>query len=393
MSEGLFNVQIPMTCDCGHQFKVSFIGMEQGDDVTCPECGHAEEIDDDAFFELEERFRESVEALYEQLGLDEPDDDTIEFIRMNNRIPASRASHGRAEVPENFGTGAGPGHFFAIDVETANAALCSICQIGVVEFCDGKEVSAASWLIDPECWFDDVNVTIHGITPEMVRGAPKFGDVAELLRAKIGTGVVVCHTHFDRVALRQACDSCRLPAMPFTWLDSAKVARRTWEQFAQSGYGLAPVASHLGITFRHHDALEDARAAGLILLRAIEHSGRSVPDWLNQIEHPITTVEPIRREGHDDGVLSGERIVFTGALEIARRSAADMASSLGAAVDSGVTKKTTMLVVGDQDVEKLNGKDKSAKHRKAEELIAVGQSIRILRESDWKALHRGAITA
>ena len=34
----------------------------------------------------------------------------------------------------------------------------------------------------------------------------------------------------------------------------------------------------------------------------------------------------------------------------------------------------------------LNGHEKSGKHRKAEELIAKGQFIRILRESDFKRL-------
>jgi DNA polymerase-3 subunit epsilon len=42
-----------------------------------------------------------------------------------------------------------------------------------------------------------------------------------------------------------------------------------------------------------------------------------------------------------------------------------------------------MLVVGDQDVRKLAGHEKSSKHVKAEQLIAKGQSIRILGESDF----------
>ena len=51
-----------------------------------------------------------------------------------------------------------------------------------------------------------------------------------------------------------------------------------------------------------------------------------------------------------------------------------------------MTKKTTLLVVGDQDLSKLSGKDKSSKHIKAEELISEGQSIRILKESDFEEL-------
>jgi DNA polymerase-3 subunit epsilon len=51
-----------------------------------------------------------------------------------------------------------------------------------------------------------------------------------------------------------------------------------------------------------------------------------------------------------------------------------------------MTSQTTLLVVGDQDIRKLAGHEKSSKHRKAEELITKGQSIRILRESDFKEL-------
>jgi DNA polymerase-3 subunit epsilon len=45
-----------------------------------------------------------------------------------------------------------------------------------------------------------------------------------------------------------------------------------------------------------------------------------------------------------------------------------------------------VLVVGDQDVRKLAGHEKSAKHRKAEELIGAGHPIRIIRETDFKQL-------
>jgi DNA polymerase-3 subunit epsilon len=69
-----------------------------------------------------------------------------------------------------------------------------------------------------------------------------------------------------------------------------------------------------------------------------------------------------------------------------RREAADLAAAIGCTVEDGVTKKTTLLVVGDQDVRRLAGHEKSSKHRKAESLIETGQPIRILRESDFKKL-------
>ena len=69
-----------------------------------------------------------------------------------------------------------------------------------------------------------------------------------------------------------------------------------------------------------------------------------------------------------------------------RGEAADMAAKIGCTVADGVTKKTTILVVGDQDVRKLAGQEKSSKHRKAEDLIEKGQTIRIVRETDFGEL-------
>jgi DNA polymerase-3 subunit epsilon len=178
-----------------------------------------------------------------------------------------------------------------------------------------------------------------------------------------------------------------------TWLDSARVARRVWKECAWKGYGLYNVCKILGYDFRHHDALEDAKAAAHILLAAVNESGLDVDGWLRRVRQPIdptagSSAPAIRREGNPEGALYGEVVVFTGALEIPRREAADLAATIGCQVASGVTNKTTMLVVGDQDIKKLAGHEKSSKHRKAEELIETGIPIRILKESDFKELAR-----
>jgi DNA polymerase-3 subunit epsilon len=65
-----------------------------------------------------------------------------------------------------------------------------------------------------------------------------------------------------------------------------------------------------------------------------------------------------------------------------------MIDEAGGAVDPGVTKRTTLLVVGDQDISKLGGKEKSSKHLKAEMLIHQGQPIRIIGETDLASLIR-----
>ena len=94
--------------------------------------------------------------------------------------------------------------FVAVDVETANADRASICQIGLAKYEQG--VLSQEWksYVDPEDYFDDINVYIHGIDESVVKGAPTFPALADKLYSFLDTRVIVCHTHFDRVAMHQA---------------------------------------------------------------------------------------------------------------------------------------------------------------------------------------------
>ncbi|MDD5367448.1 MAG: exonuclease domain-containing protein [Anaerolineaceae bacterium] len=274
--------------------------------------------------------------------------------------------------------------FIALDVETANPNFASICQIGIAFFKDGAICATSKTFIDPQDYFDDMNVFIHGITEERVAGAPTFPDFLKLLRPILENQIVVHHTAFDKASFRQAAQKYNLPELDCRWLDTARVARRTWETYRYSGYGLGPLAERLSIQFQAHDALEDARACGEILLRAIQTSGISLADWLELA--PKSFGGNISQSGNPDGPLAGEVIVFTGELSLKRAEAAKIAAKTGCDVADGVNKATTILVVGDQDIKKLAGQLKSSKHRKAESLIGAGQAIRIIAEKDFLEL-------
>ena len=275
--------------------------------------------------------------------------------------------------------------FVAIDVETANPDLSSICQIGVVSFEKGVVVNTWQKLVNPEDYFDEWNVSIHGITERDVRRAPTIPELFEDLRNSLEQQIVVSHTSFDRVALSRALQKYQLPGIDCTWLDSAKVVRRAWSEFSDSGYGLANITFALGISYQHHVAQEDARAAGEVLLRAIADTGKSLEDWLVRVRHPVSYGQ-ISQEGNPEGPLFGEVAVFTGALSVPRREAAKLAADAGCRVSETVNKSTTLLIVGDQDIRRLAGHEKSSKHRKTEELIAEGHTIRILCETDFCCL-------
>ena len=177
--------------------------------------------------------------------------------------------------------------FVAIDVETANPDIASICQIGIVTFVNGEIRESWQSLVNPEDYFNPFNTSIHGIEEHDVVRAPRFPEVASEVARMLRGHIAVSHMPFDKTALKRVHEKYSLPQANYTWLDSAAVCRRAWPQFRKRGYGLANVAEWCDIEFRHHDAEEDARAAGLILIQAMRHTGLGVQDWLKRVKQPI----------------------------------------------------------------------------------------------------------
>lgn len=287
--------------------------------------------------------------------------------------------------------------FVALDVETANPDRSSICQIGIATFRNGDLVDCWESLVAPAGEFSPFNVSIHGIDRRRVRTAPRWEEIYPHVASRLESQIVVSHTSFDRHALTQACACCGLSICECRWLDSAEIARNAWPQFSRSGYGLTNLAAYFGFQYRAHDALEDAKCAGWVVLKAIaeakvhpEHRLRYEPDPVGATSPTSSrwkTFSPsVKQPGCVGGVLFGEVIVFTGALSISREEAAESAALAGCRVDDGVTKRTTLLVVGNQDMDCLRGHEKSSKHLKAEKLIAQGQRLRILCESEFMRL-------
>jgi DNA polymerase III subunit epsilon len=287
-------------------------------------------------------------------------------------------------------------NFVVIDVETANPDLSSICQVGIASFCNGDLADTWESLINPEDYFSPVNISIHGIDEHMVEDAPTWRGIFPQISSRLQDRIVVSHSPFDRAAVERACERSDMAACQCRWLDSVRVARIAWPEFSNSGYGLSSLAFQFGIEYQAHDALEDARCAGLLILRAVEATGLSAEQWLDRVRHPIHSnghihhggafPSHVKREGDPAGRLFGEVVVFTGSLSISREDAAEVAAEAGCCVDDSVTKHTTILVVGDQDLRRLAGHDKSSKQRKAEQLIGNGQHIRIVGESDFKQI-------
>ena len=57
--------------------------------------------------------------------------------------------------------------------------------------------------------------------------------------------------------------------------------------FQKRGFGLENLCRLLGYRYQRHDALGDAKAAGVVVLAAIDQTGIRLDQWLEQVELPI----------------------------------------------------------------------------------------------------------
>lgn len=82
--------------------------------------------------------------------------------------------------------------------------------------------------------------------------------------------------------------------------------------------------------------------------------------------------------------LSGKYVVFTGKLcDFTRNDAIDEVSKLGGIPQNGVTKKTNVLVIGEDD---FGVGENSNKKMKADQYISNGQDLQIIYESEFKEI-------
>jgi DNA polymerase-3 subunit epsilon len=190
----------------------------------------------------------------------------------------------------------------AVDFETANGNASSACQLAAVVVRDSEIVEEHSWLIrPPRMYFAPRNIAVHGIRPKDVAEAPDMEQVwSELLPVIDGQVLVAHNARFDLGVLigSLAAYDIACPDLEFTC--TRLLARCGWPGRAR--YGLKPLADWLGVQFRHHDALEDARACAQIAA-AVEktHEQRDLPG----LEQKLRITRGAYRHSH----LSSPRMI------------------------------------------------------------------------------------
>lgn len=298
--------------------------------------------------------------------------------------------------------------FITIDFETATADRDSPCEIGLTFVENNQIKDVKSWLIKPSYFpfFDNFNMSIHGITPNDVKDSPEFGDLWTEIKPLIEGQFLIAHNAgFDMSVLRRTLEFYQIPFPELQYSCSYIFSKKVWEGLP--AYDLKTLCRHNSIPLDHHRASNDSEATAKLSLKAFEKAEvNSLDDFPTKLR---TTVGQLFGDGYKpsetkrqyigrrieeivgtpskhntESPLYGRTVVFTGTLmSMPRKNAQQLVADIGGINGKGVTKNTDFLVVGQQDYRVVGDDGMSSKQEKAVKLIEKGSELEILSEFEF----------
>ena len=157
-----------------------------------------------------------------------------------------------------------------LDFETANSCNGSICSVGVAVVENEEVLERKEYLIKPHKsldWMSKFCRDIHGIAYEDLRESPEFSEVWQSVKTMLTSAdcVVIHNAQFDLRHLRNVLKLYNLSSISFNCVCSLQLCRYHFPK--ADSHSLNCMADMFGITFQHHDALEDAETCAKIASR------------------------------------------------------------------------------------------------------------------------------
>jgi DNA polymerase-3 subunit epsilon len=158
--------------------------------------------------------------------------------------------------------------FVALDLETTglDPRRDAVVSLAAIPFVDGVPEDGYVTLVDPERPIPADSTAIHGVTDDMVRGAPRLDRLLRDVDRLLGDHVLVGHhVGFDIAVLSRARRTLGLPRVTNAALDIRRLAaglHPEWQDFT-----LEHIAERLRLdVIARHTAEGDALTAGRIFL-------------------------------------------------------------------------------------------------------------------------------
>jgi DNA polymerase-3 subunit epsilon len=183
--------------------------------------------------------------------------------------------------------------YIVFDTETPNFKNDRICSIGISVVEDGKVIKNLYYPVNPEEKFSAFNISIHGITPDMVENERTFPELWEEIEPIMRSGVPVAHNaQFDMSVLAKCLRFYGIEWKPVVkYICTCRMARACFP--GMPNYRLNTLCDELEIELDHHNAASDCQACAEILRRCLE-KGASAENFIRlyDMKNICTVKEP-----------------------------------------------------------------------------------------------------
>ncbi len=176
--------------------------------------------------------------------------------------------------------------FCALDFETTgvNSVIDKIIEIGMVRFTMNEVLCTYSSFVDPQRDIPEGAFQIHGITEDMVKGAPLMENLLEDVAGFIGDSpLVIQNPRFDLAFLDVAFRHSSKHIPPLEAYDTVRLARKTFPDLPN--YRLRTLCESLDINIHYHRALSDAQGCMEVFRRVVAFHDRNREWKLNDLNN------------------------------------------------------------------------------------------------------------
>lgn len=295
--------------------------------------------------------------------------------------------------------------FIAVDFETPNSKNDCACSMGITLVKNSSILWSRNVLINPHARFDERNVSIHGISRNMVKDSPSFEEVwAEYGCFFRHYAIVMHNAAFDSSVLKKAAKRAHidLPAMDFYC-----TMRLCAENYNFDKPTLSRLCDHFGLCLDHHNSGSDSLNTAKIMLLLLDDDNTCIHSYSSCSAMPAPSspsvsndqkthrsvyfrpssdrklFQPVCNYDASPIEIPGKCFVFTGEIPgVERSEAIAFIEENGGTVSRSVSKKIDYLVIGLEDAAIVGPDGKSTKITRAEELIACGADIKLIPEEE-----------
>jgi DNA polymerase III subunit epsilon len=238
--------------------------------------------------------------------------------------------------------------FTAIDIETANESMDSICSFGYAQVENGIIIKSGEYLIKPKYpRFNVINTRLHGITEYAVKKSLQFNELWNEIKPLIENKIVLAHNmNYDYNAIERTLLGYNINLPYFKAYCSLEYMKLIYPNL--KSYKLDNIAANYHIELEHHNAKSDAETCAIIIIKAIN---KEIIDLNAEPPKKKKTISKpdLNRIEDKSNLFYNKRVVVTGIFNnISREEIKYKLYEVGATNTTGLSKLTDYMIIGQE---------------------------------------------